>query len=212
MKHTIPDSLYVSSNFGPRRRGGRSAAAASRAKKSAITSAQSKDEFLANDGEELSSQSTGSPANKPKRRDAKSTPPSHNATKAKELAGRKVGLSKGEADPVADLPRSSACATSSSVICTERTVGPRRCSAEKKNCINFPRGNLFWTKGHFEHFPCSPGNNGGVAACILIAPARVDRVAIKLLQCKQEASKKTHTHTHTGRRKTSLRLRQIKRT
>ena len=47
MKHTIPDSLYVSSNFGPRRRGGRSAAAASRAKKSAITSAQSKNEFLA---------------------------------------------------------------------------------------------------------------------------------------------------------------------
>ena len=103
MKHTTPDPLYVSSNFGPRRRGGRSAAAASRAKKSAITSAQSKTEFLANDGDELSSPSTGSPANKPKRRDAKSTPPSHNATKAKELAGRKVGLSKGEADPVADL-------------------------------------------------------------------------------------------------------------
>jgi len=56
MKHTTPDPLYVSSNFGPRRRGGRSAAAASRAKKLAITSAQSKDEFLANDGEELSSQ------------------------------------------------------------------------------------------------------------------------------------------------------------
>jgi len=65
MKHTTPDPLYVSSNFGPRRRGGRSAAAASRAKKSAITSAQSKNEFLANDGDELSSQSTGSPANKP---------------------------------------------------------------------------------------------------------------------------------------------------
>jgi hypothetical protein len=77
MKHTTPDPLYVSSNFGPRRRGGRSAAAASRAKKSAITSAQSKNEFLANnDGDELSSPSTGSPANKPKRRDAKSTPPS----------------------------------------------------------------------------------------------------------------------------------------
>jgi len=41
--------------------------------------------------------------------------------------------------------------------------GTKFCSARKKLfsggkkiCINFPRGIFFWTKGHFEHFPCSP--------------------------------------------------------
>jgi len=63
--------------------------------------------FLASDEAELSSPSTGSPANKPKCRDAKSAPPFSQRHEGEGAGpGRKAGLPKGEglaaAGPVAD--------------------------------------------------------------------------------------------------------------
>ena len=103
MKNVAANLFTVSSNFPSVRRGGRRAAAASRAEKSAKTSLPAESEFSTNDKAELSAPVETPQANRQKRRDAKATPPTHTAQKAKEMASREVGLQKGEVDPVVDL-------------------------------------------------------------------------------------------------------------
>ena len=103
MKNVAASLFTVSSNFPPVRRGGRRAAAASQAEKSAKASLPVETEILANDEAGLSAPAETPQANKPKRHDAKATPPTVTAQKAKEMAGREAGLQQGEVDPVVDL-------------------------------------------------------------------------------------------------------------